>query len=902
MVNRFTKIALKLFSLSRAKFVLSTTSLLISTMLCAQQPDSLRSVHLPDSVLSNPADTLKKEKKQKKSIVDDPVYYESVDSMTMVVGEKRVYLYGKGNVKYQDFELTSDYIESDLNKKEVFANGVSDTTGKYLGRPLFKQGGEEFESDSLIYNLESGKGLIYNVKTEQGEGYLHSELTKRDNEGHVHVKGGKYTTCNLDHPHFYMELTKAIVIPDDKIISGPAYLIVADVPIPLLGLPFGFFPNSKQRGAGIILPTYGDEQTRGFYLRNGGWYQPLGEYLDMQFLGDVYTKGSFGLQWGSSYLVRYKFGGSMRINYNENIKGGAERGDPDTEISKDFRWTWNHRQDAKANPTQSFSANVNFSSSGFDLNNSYGYQDRLTNQKSSSISYTKNWPGTPFNLSLSANARQNTSTKTVNIDLPTGSFNASTIYPFRKKDAEGVSAWYQDILDNIGFSYNSRFSSELQDVVDTMIFYRETWKNMDFDFSHSVPFVINLKSKRFKMLTVSPSLSYQGRFKNWYTKKTVFQPNLYDDAVLQTDTIRNYIYAHAINPSISFGLTPKVYGMFINTRSDPRVIAVRHVIQPRASFSYTPDMRFINPNYYDTLYYFQDGELERETYSYLNSPPSSAGRNGVLSLSLGNNLEMKVKDKSDTTGTKDPKKVSLIRNLNASTSYNPFVEEFHWRDVNISGSTQLFNNKLNLQVNNKYSLYDLEVDSVKGKKTVTLIDEFYYRNGKGLARFTYLSVSAGFSLRSEQGTREEEQEEQVDEFNTYQDPLNPDFEFVPGYSAANNTYVDFSIPWTLRVDYSWTLNRPKLMADQTITHTLGFHGDFSLTPKWKIGFNSGYDLVSKEVTFTNINVHRDLHCWEMTFRTVPFGTARNFNFTIRAKSSILRDLKYEKKQSWYDNF
>lgn len=884
-------------------FGLLTALLFINVELFGQRvPDQARSVNDTNTVSTAPADTVVPAKKPKKQVVESPINYSSVDSMTIYVGKQSVLLYGKGNVKYQDFELTSAYVESDLSKKEIYASGVPDSAGKYSGRPVFKQGREEFESDSLHYNTHSGKGIIYNVKSEQGEGYLHSSLTKRDNTGHVHVQGGKYTTCDLDHPHFYMELTRAIVIPDDKIVSGPAYIVVEDIPIPVLGLPFSFFPNSKQRGAGILLPRYGEEQSRGFYLREFGWYQPLGEYLDMTFLGDVYTKGSYGIQWRSNYKVRYKFNGNMRINYNENVMNGADREDFGAAISKDFRWTWTHTQDAKANPTQSFSANVNFSSSGFDQNNSYNYNDRLTNQKSSSVSFTKNWPGSPFNLSVSANARQNTDNNSLSLDLPTGSFNASTIYPFRKKEPDGLNTWYEDVLDNIGFSYNSRFSSKLQDIRDSMLFYQETWDKMDVGFSHSVPFVINLKSEKIKMLTVSPSLSYQGNLKNWYVTKSVEQNNMYEPAVIVTDTVREFIYAHAINPSIGIGLTPKVYGMFQNTRPDPKVIAVRHVMQPRASFSYTPDMSRINPDYYDTIYYYKDGKLTTEQYSFIQSPPSSAGRSGSLSLGLGNTLEMKVKPKDDTTGTAEPQKVSLIRNLNLNTSYNPFIEEFRWNDINITGSTQLFKNKLSLQVNNRYSLYDLAVDTVNGRHRVYRINEFYFEKNKGLMRFTNLSLTAGFSLQSEKGGDKQDDKTTEDvRNNMYADPMNPDYEFVPGYSV-NGSYVDFSIPWTLRVDYNWSLNRPFLVATQTITHTVGFSGDFSLTPKWKIGFNTGYDMVSKQITFTNVNIYRDLHCWEMTMSLVPMGPSRSYNFSIKAKSSILRDLKYDKRQSWYDNF
>ncbi|MBN2484421.1 MAG: LPS-assembly protein LptD [Bacteroidales bacterium] len=872
--------------------------LLSALLLNAQENNA----PVPDSLALQASDTLNSaQKKKKKPIVDAPVNYTSKDSMTVFIDSKEVFLFGSGNIKYQDFELTSEYIQSDLNSNITFARGRHDTADAYIGKPKFKQGKEEFETDSLYYNLKTGRGIIYNVISQQGEGYLHSELTKRDNQGNIYVQGGKYTTCNAEHPHFYMQLSKAIVIPDDKIISGPAYLIVEDIPVKLLGLPFGFFPNSKKRGAGVIIPRYGEEQRRGFYLRGFGWYQPFGEYMDIKLLGDWYSKGSWGWQFSSDYKWRYHFNGNMTFNYNVNDF------DYDTlPGKKDFKWRWSHSQDPKANPSQSFSASVNFSSSEFDLNNSYNYTDRMTNQKTSSISYTKNWAGTPFNLGISANARQNTSDSTINLNMPTGSFNASTIYPFRSKENTGKYKWYE----NIGFSYTSRFAGELS-TRDSMLFYRTTWDNMNTGFSHTIPLVFNIKTSKIKMLTISPSLSYQGMLYNKRISKHLEGPINGQQQII-TDTIKGLVYAHAINPTISLGLSPKVTGMYLNTRKNPNLIAVRHVVQPRASFSYTPDMHSINPDYYDTIYYYDKGKLQKNTYSIFEKSmygtPSSAGQSGSLSLSLGNNLEAKLKPLNDTTGKAEPRKIVLIRNLGLATSYNPFKEEFKWSDISLNGSTQLFKNVLSLQITSRFSPYRYKmVDTTqKGDPVYKVVDEFFYSSGKGLVRFTNLSVNAGLSLKSKQGQSKEKDDaqtqEELDQANIYRDPMNPDYEFVPGYDAITGTYVDFSIPWSLSFNYNWMLNRPGLVKDQTLTHTLGFRGDFSLTKKWKIGFNSGVDLVTKEITFTNININRDLHCWEMQFSMVPFGRARNYNFTIRAKSSILRDLKFDKKQSWYDNF
>jgi hypothetical protein len=834
-------------------------------------------------------------KEKKEQIVDDPIFYSAVDSMSILVVDQRVLLWGSGKVEYQDIELTSEHIDSDMEKQEVASFGSFDTSGVYFGSPHFKKGEEVFDADSMNYNIHSGKGIIYNVKTEQGEGYLHSDLTKRDSQGHVHMKGGKYTTCDAEHPHFYMELTKAIAIPDDKIITGPAYLVVEDVPIPFLGIPFGFFPSTQRRSAGVIIPTYGEETTRGFYLQNGGWYQPIGQYVDVRLMGDIYTKGSWALNLSSTYRVNYKFSGSTQIDYAAN----RDNSDSSFAENESFRWMWSHSQDSKANPNQSFSASVNFSSTQYDSYNSYDYNEVVQQQKSSSISFSKSWPGTPFNLAISANATQNTSDSTLSMSLPTGSFNASTIYPFRKENATGSLRWYE----NIGFSYSSSFANDIE-IKDSMLFDHSTWEELNYGFQHSIPLVINLKTDKIKMLTISPSLSYKGVMNSWHIKKyTEYNGS---EIEIATDTIREVTYAHAINPSISVGLTPKVTGMYLNTRPNPNIIAIRHVMTPKASFSYTPNMSMINPNYYDTLYYMQDGELETYSYSYydqnLYGAPSSAGQSGSLSLSISNTLDMKMAPKNDTANGGEPQKVSLLKSFNLSTSYNPFAEEYKWSTVSLNTGTALFKDKLNLNVTSKFSPYDYTVDtSSSGTISTSTINNFYYESGKGLLRFTSMNLSAGLSLKSKASTGGDGKPmSEEDEFDNSRDPFNNNNDFEAGFTSGE--YVDFSVPWSLRVNYTWSLSRPYAKEDQTVTNTVNLSGDFSLTPKWKIGFNTGYDIEEREVTITNINVHRDLHCWEMQFTITPFGTRQNYSFTINAKASMLRDaLKHEVNKSWYDN-
>jgi hypothetical protein len=905
VTNLSAKIVLKLFLRSPLIFAILTLLLLGTLKMHAQSDTSAmpvlkESLSAVDTIVSDSVvitDTARIVPRKPKQVVEEPVFYSSTDSMSIMIKEQTVLLWGASKVEYQDIELNSEHIISDLESQEIYASGGFDTAGVYFGTPQFKKGNEQFDADSINYNIKSGKGIIYHVKSEQGEGYLHSQMTKRDSRGHVHIKGGKYTTCEADDPHFYMALTKAIAIPNDKIVSGYAYLVLEDVPIPLLGIPFGFFPSTNQRGAGVIIPRYGEETTRGFFLREGGWYQPLGQYVDLRILGDYYSKGSWGVNIGTNYKVRYKFNGSSSIRYAEN----KDNSDASFKGSNDFKWTWTHRQDSKANPTRTFSATVNFSNANFDRNNSYNANSVVRQQKSSSISYTKRFPGTPFNLSLSANARQNSVDSTLTMDLPKGTFNATTVYPFRKKSGTGSLKWYE----NVGLSYRSEFKNYMH-IKDTMLFESETWQDLNYGFKHDIPLLINLKMNKFKMLTISPSLSYSGVMNSYYIEKRSEQQG--DEVVVVTDTIRDITYAQAINPGISFGLTPKVTGMFLNTRDNPSVMAVRHVMQPRASFSYVPDMSKINPNYYDTVYYMEDGEIEYEAYSYydasLYKSPSFAKQSGSLSLGLSNNLEMKLKPKSDTSETAQPRKVMLLRNFNFSQSYNPFAEEYKWSDLSFNTSTALFKNIWSLNLTSKFSPYDIMQDTATGN--YRRVNEYNYANGKGIYRFTNLSFSSSIRLKSKSRNNTasgDQAAEVVDEFGQdrfNQDQFGDDLDFSPG-SAYTGDYVDFNIPWSLTMNYTYSISRPLLKEDQRVTNTVNFSGDFSLTPKWKIGFRSGYDFEKREVTMTNFNIYRDLHCWEMRFQMIPFGTRRSFTFYINAKASILKDLKYDKRQSWYDN-
>lgn len=827
--------------------------------------------------------------------------------MRVSLREEKLYLYGNAYVKYQDIELKAAYIELDLQNEEVFAKGIADSTGVSVGKPNFTQGNQSFESDSLRYNFSSENGIIFHIISKQGEGYLHSEKTKRHADEHIHLQDGKYTTCDAEHPHFYLALRKGIVVPEDKIVTGLAYMVVADVPIKFVGIPFGFFPNTTTRTSGIIIPTYGEEQKRGLFLRDFGWYQVLGEYADLSLKGDYYTNSSWASKNRLSYKWRYHFSGSLEFDYAAD----RDKNIDNYENKNNYKVIWSHRQDAKANPTQNFSANVNFSTSNYDRNYSYNTSDYLNNKTSSSISFTKRWPNTPFNLSLSANATQDKQTEKTNLSLPTGSFNMSSIYPLRSKSGTGQYKWYE----NISLNYSSSFKNELN-TYNEVLFDPATRDSIKSGFSHSVPLGVNFKIG--KVLTIGPSLNYEGRIytrRIEYNNREIFEPEtdinnngvaifdpLNGEYVYESDTLHGLWYEQAINPNISVSFTPKLYGMLISSKEDSYIEAIRHVMSPTAGFSFTPDMRGINNlDYYDTIYSVKNGELTPvKEYNYyeeeLYSPPSSSSKNGSLRLALNNNLEMKVRPKNDTTG--ESKKVVLLDNLNFATTWSPFKDSLRWSPVTLSTGTKLFNNKLTIQVNGSFDPYSC--DSL-GKQ----YNQFYFKETNRPLRFKSLSVSSGFTLRSQQGDskegkggkteQEEISEEDIDQRNEY---MEDDLDYVPG--DVRGTYADFDIPWSLTVRHSFTLTKTGNVL-KTI-HTADLSGDFSLTPKWKIGGQTNFDIENKKVQHTSINIYRDLHCWEMRFSVSPFGERRYYSFTIQAKGSLLRDLKYEKKPNWYDNY
>ncbi len=843
--------------------------------------DSLvyRSDSIQSDTIVNDTLSLNKEK-PKKDLLTEPVEYSSNDSIILAGSD--VSFYKEGKVNYGDLELKADFIRFDMDIKELYAEGMIDTSGQIAGEPVFKQGDEEFQSKSMRYNFQSKKTFVKNIITEEEDGFLHSESTKRLPDGEIHVKNGKYTTCDAEHPHFYVGLTKAIVVPNEKIISGPAYMVIADIPLPLV-IPFGFFPNSSQKAmSGFLIPSYGEESSRGYYLRNGGFYWAINDYVDAKITADVYSRGSWGMQLATSYKKRYKFSGSFNGSYYLNKTG--EEGINLTN-KRDYKIQWTHRQDAKANPNSTFSASVNYSTTSYDKNQSYSLSERLTNTKSSSVSYQKSWPNSPFSLSASMNHSQNSNTDAVNMTVPNLNLTMSRIYPFRRENSTGETKWYE----NIQLSYTSKLENSIE-ATDSTIF-QSKFKDFEKGYQHSIPLSINFKL--FKLFNLTPSLNYKGMLYTDYVNK-YYDPDLIadgDTGIIVTDTIQGLRYAHGWSTSFGTSISPKIYGMYHFDKG--RLSAIRHVITPTASFSYTPNMNSIAPYYYRTVrniktgevYYDEDGDTEE--YSIFENgiygTPSANGQSGSISLSLKNNIEAKIFAKNDTTGK--PEKVSILDNLNFSTSYNPFKKQNKWSTVSMSSSTSIFKKKVSLQLNGTMDPYAYDTTNSRRSYGFELVE-----NGK-LFRLTSLTGTVGFTLKSQQGNNQNNQSgetsgEQMNEL----DPNN--LNNTANYGTLTPS-VNFDIPWSLRATYNFRYSKPALKS--SVTQTLRMTGDFSLTPKWKISYSSGYDFKAKEITATSLTIHRDLHCWEMSLSTIPFGSNTYFEFNIHVKSTILQDLKYDKR-------
>ena len=806
------------------------------------------------------------------STIDAPVYTTAKDSTIYALDNVNVvYLYGDAEVKYQDLELKAAYIEFDAHTKQAFAKGMPDSTGKMVGLPVFKEGSQTFEMDEIVYNFDTKRARITGVITEQEGGYLHGETVKKMENDEFNLKGGRYTTCDHKHPHFSIHITKGKLIPNEKIVSGYAYLELLDVPIKFPGLPFGFFPISHKRSAGIIMPEYRDEDRRGLGLVGGGVYFGLGEYFDEKLIFDIFSRGSWGVQSTTSYKLRYKFSGNVGLQYSKYITG--EKGTPSYSESPSFSVNWTHSQDPKASPNSSFSASVHITSSNYTQYNATSVSQAMQNTTTSSVSYSKNWPGTPFSLTASLRHSLQTRDSTVNMQLPQLSFNMSSVYPFKRKVAVGAPRWYERISVSLRTNMSNSIAAK-----EDKLFTQQTLRSMRNGIKHDVP--VGASFTLFKYFNIGPSVNYSEYWYLSHIKKTWNAAT----ASVDVDTVQGFKRAYQYSGGVSLGT--KVYGMFA-FGSWSKLQAIRHVITPSVSLSYSPDFGTDRHGYYQTVQRDTLGRTERYSI-FANSAYSGPGqgKSGMLNFSLANNLEAKVM----TSDTANPtKKVKLLESLNFNTSYNMLADSLRWSDVRMSGHTTLFG-KLGVSFSGTFSPYAINERGVK-------INTAELRRSGHLARFTQASLSFSMSLNSKSkssaGTPA----------NTAAPPLGtaPDgSQFGESFGTQYSMgYVDFSVPWNLSLSYSLSYSKPAFTPN--VTQSVSVNGSLSLTPSWRVGFTSGYDLQSRQLTTTSVNFYRDLHCWEMRLTVVPFGRYRSYSFQINIKSSILHDLKLQKNESYLDN-
>lgn len=836
-------------------------------------------IHLGDTIKEN--DSLTKKGEPKKSAINSKVEYSATDSISLDLENQKVFMYRDADIKYEKIKQKAAFITIDFNSSILTALPKKDSTGKEYGMPEFSEGDQSFKSEEMRYNFRTRKGYIRSVITKENEGYLHGEVVKKMDNDISNMRGGGFTTCDLPHPHFALRFTKAKVIPNNKIITGPAYMTIEDVPIPII-IPFGLFPNKKGQTSGILVPTYGESRDRGFYLENGGYYFGINDYMELKLIGDIYSRGSWALKPTFNYKKRYKFSGSFNFNYAINTSGIRE-----TESftkKRDFRLTWTHRQDPKARPKSQFNASVNFGSSTFNKYNPVSRNDLLTNTFGSSVSYS-----TTFfdKVSFTAALRhsQNTSNKTVNMTLPDISMAVNRFYPLRKPGKASDLKWY----DNISMQYNVNVKNEV-DTYDSLLFTKRMMEGFRNGVQHRVP--VNLTLKVLKYFTLSNTLDFSERWYSTSVIQTWVNDTLFGKVTkigyVRVDTISGFKAAHEYG--FSSTLNTNLYGMLQFRRGPVR--AIRHVIRPSVSFSYRPDFGSDKLGYFRTVQIDTLGNFRRYSifgndaaYSSVIGVPTDA-KSGRLNFSINNNLEMKVKSKSDTiTGMK---KVMLIESFTINSSYDLARDSLKWSPLTLNARTTLFK-KLQVQYN---ATFDPYIKDLKGKPINQFewdLNNRLFRRDNSSWNFS-LSYSFGSGKNKPAGSQTsvvvpaEEAEEIINQ------PEN---------------YINWNNPWNFSFSYNLRYNDLFDYINYTMEHkliqTLQFNGDVNITPKWKVNFTSGYDFEQSKLSYTSVSVYRDLHCWEMRFNWIPMGIQKSWNFNIKVKASILQDLKLNRKKDFRDN-
>ena len=853
--------------------------------------------------------------KKKKEPLDAPVEYEANDSIVFTEGGF-AHLYGQSKVNYEKIELTSDVITMNMDSSTVYARGIVDSTGVASGLPVFKDGDTPYESKEMRYNFKSKRGFINQIVTQQGEGYVTSEESKKGAENEIYLRHGKYTTCDdHEHPHFYLKLSMAKVRPKKDVVFGPAQLVVEDVPLPI-AIPFGFFPFSSSYSSGFIMPTFGDEMNRGFYLRDGGYYFAISDNMDLKVLGEIFTKGSWGLSTQSNYAKRYKFSGSFNASYLVTKTG--EKNMPDYMVTKDFKLAWSHRQDPKASPNSTFSANVNFATSSYDrrnLSSLYNPQQYSNNTKASSVSYSRTFPSIGLNLSSTFNITQNTRDSSLSVTLPDLNISLNRLYPFKRKKAAGEERWYE----KISLQYTGRLTNSIS-TKDNLIFKQgiDKWNN---GMQHNIP--VSATFTLFKYFNVVPSFNYTER---WYTRKVMQEYDQAAHAVVR-DTISGFNRVYNYNMSLQ--VNTKMYGFFKPWKMfGDKVQMIRHVFTPSVSFSYAPDFGSARYGYYDTYTYTDDrGEVRTVEYSPYQGMAFGVPGQGMqksFNFAIDNNVEMKIKSDKDTTGVK---KISLIDQLSANISYNAAAKTRPWSDLSMNLRLKL-TKSYTFNMNASFATYAYQYDD---RGNIVVGDRTEWSYGR-FGRFQGYSGSFSYTFNNDTWKKwfgkddEDKDKKEKDDDGEYDDDYMTEEEMEAlkkkqsqprkkeKASLSDDGYLAFKMPWSLSLSYSYSIredkdkdkfNRKTMRYPYALTHSLNASGNVKLGSRWNINYSSGYDFTQKKMSMTTVNISRDLHCFTMSCGLV-FGPFTSYNFSIRAVSSMLTDaLKWDQRSNtgsavtWY---
>lgn len=852
--------------------------------------------------------------RKKSGGVDAPVTYSASDSLVYDAKNKVAHLYGSAQVKYENMDLASDRISMDIDKSNVKAMGTADSTaeGGVKGKPVFKMGSDEYDTDTIKFNFKSKKALINNVYTEQQDGFLSGMRSKRDSSGVIYLQHGRYTTCDDPHPDFYISLSRAKVRPGKDVVFGPAYLVVCDVPMPF-AIPYGFFPFTKSYSSGFIMPTYGDESDRGFYLRDGGYYFAINDKWDLKLLGEIYTKGSWGLSAASNYRKRYKYSGSFYFSYQDTKTG--DKGMPDFAEQESFKLQWSHRQDSKANPYSSLSASVNFASTSYErnnLNSLYNPQSMTQSTRTSSVNWSTNFSSIGMSLTATTNLSQNMRDSSLAVTLPDLNINIARFYPFRRKKMVGDERWYE----KIALSYTGHVSNSISTKED-LLFKSNLIKDWRNGWEHRIPVSANFTL--FKYINISPNFNFTDRM---YTNKVT---KSWDEQKQVEVADTTYGFHNVYNWNMSISASTKLYGFWVPNRKlfGDKIQAIRHVLSPTVSFSYAPDFGASRYGYWDTYQKTDaNGNVSLVSYSpYQNSlfGVPGKGKQGSISFTLGNNLEMKVKSDKDSTGFK---KISLIDAFDINMSYNTAAKVRPWSDLGIDLRLKWWKN-YTYSMHAVFATYAYELDE-QGNPYVGTHTEW----GKGrFGRFQGMSQNFSFTLTPEKlkklfgggddsdSSRNKDDDEGVD--TSIETNIDEDMEAgkhgakKKGGKAKTDDdgYMAFNMPWSLSVGYGITMredtrrekfNESTMRYPYKFTQTLNFSGNVRISDGWNISFSSGYDFENKAMSMTTASLQRDLHCFNMSC-SVVLAPYTSYNFTFRCNASTLTDaLKYDKR-SGYSN-